>query len=125
LKQTILDTWNHTLEGHLFISSFIEDPKGNATYIPNPNPELYQGIGRQKKKRIRNNMDEAVASRSMVLFSKCNNPGHAYKKCTTTMYACNALSSSNADDAAQPSTSGNAPSERGRGRRSRRNEGMR
>jgi hypothetical protein len=53
LKQTILDTWNHTLEGHLFISSFIEDPKGNATYIPDPNPELCQGVGRQKKKRIK------------------------------------------------------------------------
>jgi hypothetical protein len=38
LKQTIMDTWNHTLEGYLFISSFIEDPKGNATYIPDPNP---------------------------------------------------------------------------------------
>jgi hypothetical protein len=46
LKQTILDTWNHTLEGHLFISSFIEDPKGNATYIPDTNPELCQGVGR-------------------------------------------------------------------------------
>jgi hypothetical protein len=124
LKQTILDTWNHTLEGHLFISSFIEDPKGNATYIPDPNPELCQGDGRRKKKRIRNNMDEAEAGRSVALCSKCNNPGHTYKKCTATMYACNAPSSSNADHVAQPSTSGSAPSGRGRGRRSRRNEGM-
>jgi hypothetical protein len=92
LKQTILDTWNHTLEGHLFISSFIEDPKGNATYIPDPNPELCQGIGRRKKKRIRNNVDEAEAGRLVALCSKCNNPIHAYKKCTATMYACNAPS---------------------------------
>jgi hypothetical protein len=125
LKQTILDTWNHTLEGHLFISSFIEDPKGNATYILDLNHELCQGVGRWEKKRIKNNMDEAEAGRSVALYSKCNNPGHTYKKCTATMYACNAPSSSNADDAAQPSTSGSAPSGRGRGRRSRRDEGMR
>jgi hypothetical protein len=69
-------------------------------------------------------MDEAEASRSVALCSKCNNPGHTYKKCTATMYAFNAPSSSNADDAAQPSASGSAPSRRGRGRRSCRNEGM-
>jgi hypothetical protein len=40
------------------------------------------------------------------------------------MYACNAPSSSNVDDVAQPSASGTAPSGRGRGRHSRRNEGM-
>jgi hypothetical protein len=66
------------------MSSFIEDPKGNATYIPDLNPELCQGIGRGKKKRIRNTMDEAEASRSVALCSKCNNPGHTYKKCTAT-----------------------------------------
>jgi hypothetical protein len=69
-------------------------------------------------------MDEAEAGRSMALCSKCNNPGNTYKKCTTTMYACNAPSSSNADDVVQPSASGSAPSGRGRGHRSRRNEGM-
>jgi hypothetical protein len=69
-----------------------------------------------------NNMDEAEAGHSVALCSKCNNPGHTYKKCTAIMYACNAPSSSNVDDAAQPSASGSAPS--GRGRCSRRNEGM-
>jgi hypothetical protein len=123
-KQTTLDTWNHTLECRLFISSFIEDPKGNATYIPDPNPELCQGIGRRKKKRIMNNMDEAKAGHSVALCSKCSNPGHTYKKCTATMYTCNAPSFSNANDVAQPSASGSAPSRRGHGRRSRRNEGM-
>jgi hypothetical protein len=69
-------------------------------------------------------MDEAEAGRSVVLCSKCNNPGHTYKKCIATMYACNAPSSANTDDAAQPSASGTTPSRRGRGRRSHRNEGM-
>jgi hypothetical protein len=69
-------------------------------------------------------MDEAEDGRLVVLYSKCNNLGHTYKKCTATMYACNAPSSSNADDVAQPSASGTTPSGRGRGRRSHRNEGM-
>lgn len=62
-KQTILDTWNHTLEGYLFIGSFIQDPKENATYIPDPNLEMSQGDGRRKKKRFWSNMDEAEADR--------------------------------------------------------------
>jgi hypothetical protein len=69
-------------------------------------------------------MDEAEAGHLVALCSKCNNPGHTYKKCTTTMYVYNAPSSSNADDVAQPSASGNAPSGRGHGRRSHRNERM-
>jgi hypothetical protein len=47
-----------------------------------------------------NNMDEAEAGHSVALCSKCNNPRHTYKKCTAIMYACNAPSSSNVDDAA-------------------------
>jgi hypothetical protein len=69
-------------------------------------------------------MDEAEVGCLVALWSKCNNPGHTYNKCNTTMYACNAPSSSNADAAAQPSASGTAPSGCGRGRHSRRNEGM-
>jgi hypothetical protein len=30
-------------------------------YIPNPDLAMCQGVGRRKKKRIRNNMDEAEA----------------------------------------------------------------
>jgi hypothetical protein len=66
-KQTILDTWNHTLEGYLFIGSFIQDPKENATYIPDPNLEMSQGDGRRKKKRFWSNMDEAEADRLVQL----------------------------------------------------------
>ena len=117
-KATVLATWNHTLEGYLFLGSFTQDPKENATYIPDPDPEMCQGVGRRKKKRIRNNMDAAEAGPSVQICSKCNNPGHSYKKCTAPHYACNAPPSSNVSDAA-------APSGRGRGRRSRRyNEGM-
>jgi hypothetical protein len=38
--------------------SFTENPKENAVHTPNPDPQLCQGVGRRKKKRIRNNMDE-------------------------------------------------------------------
>jgi hypothetical protein len=58
LKQTILDTWNHTIEGYLHLGTFTQDPKDSVLYIPNPDPTMCQGVGRRKKKKIRNNMDE-------------------------------------------------------------------
>jgi hypothetical protein len=61
LKQTVLDTWNHNIEGYLHLGTFTQDPKDSALYIPNPDPVMCQGVGRCKKKRIRNNMDEAEA----------------------------------------------------------------
>ena len=87
--------------------------------IPDPDPEKCQGVERRKKKRIMNNMDESKAGLAVQLCSKCNNPGHTYKKCTATYYACNTPSSSNVDAAAAPS----GPSGRGRarGRRCRHN----
>jgi hypothetical protein len=33
----------------------------NTVHIPNPDPQLCQGVGRRKKKRIRNNMDGVEA----------------------------------------------------------------
>jgi hypothetical protein len=61
LKQTVLDTWNHTIEGYLHLGTFTQDPKDSVLYIPNPDLAMCQGVGRRKKKRIRNNMDEAEA----------------------------------------------------------------
>ena len=111
LKQTILDTWNHTIEGYLHLGTFTQDPKDSALYIPNPDPTMCQGVGRRKKKRIRNNMDEAEAGPSVKICSKCNNPGHSYKKCTEASYFS--------------TTTAPAPSASGRGCRSRRyTEGM-
>jgi hypothetical protein len=111
LKQTILDTWNHTTEGYLHLGTFTQDPKDNALYIPNPDPAMCQGVGRHKKKRIRNNMDEAEAGPQGQICSKCNNPGHSYKKCTEASYFSTATST--------------PPSSSAHGRRSSRyNEGM-
>jgi hypothetical protein len=86
LKQTVLDTWNHTIEGCLHLGTFTQDPKDSALYIPNLDPTMCQGVGRHKKKRIRNNMDEAEAGPQEQICSKCNNPGHCYKKCTEASY---------------------------------------
>jgi hypothetical protein len=36
LKQTVLDTWNHTIEGCLHLETFTQDPKDSAMYLPNP-----------------------------------------------------------------------------------------
>jgi hypothetical protein len=111
LKQTILNTWNHTIEGYLHLGTFTQDSKGNALYIPNPDPTMCQGVGRHKKKRIRNNMDEAEAEPRVQICSKCNNPGHSYKKCTEASYFSTVTST--------------PPSASARGRRSGRyNEGM-
>jgi hypothetical protein len=70
--------------------SFTENPKENVVHIPNPDPQLCQGIGRRKKKGIRNNMDEAEAGAAVVMCYKGLNTGHTYKRCTSTSYACNA-----------------------------------
>jgi hypothetical protein len=72
LKQNVLDTWNHTIEGYLPVRTFTQDPKGSALYITNPDPTMCQGVGRRMKKRIRNNMDEAEARPRMQICSKCN-----------------------------------------------------
>jgi hypothetical protein len=86
LKQTILDIWNHTIEGCLHLGTFTQDPKDSALYIPNPDPTMCQGVSRRKKKRIRNNMDKAEAGPQVQICSKCNNSGHSYKKCTEATY---------------------------------------
>jgi hypothetical protein len=56
-------------------------------------------------------MDEAEAGPQGQISSKCNNPGHSYKKCTEASYFSTATST--------------PPSSSARGRRSSRyNEGM-
>jgi hypothetical protein len=40
LKQTVPDTWNHTIEGYLHLGTFTQDPKDSALYIPNPDPAI-------------------------------------------------------------------------------------
>jgi hypothetical protein len=111
LKQSVLDTWNHTIEGYLHLGTFTQVPKDNVLYIPNPDPVMCQGVGQRKNKRIRNNMDEAEAGPQGKICSKCNNPGHFYKKCTEASYF------------STPTSTPPAASARGR-RSSRYNEGM-
>jgi hypothetical protein len=83
--------------------------------IPNPDPQLRQGVERRKKKRIRNNMDEAEAGAAVVMCYKCLNTGHTYKRCTTTSYACNAPPSVSAGSSATSGPS-QPPSRCGHGR---------
>jgi hypothetical protein len=66
--------------------TFTQDLKDSALYIPNPDLAMCQGVGRRKKKMITNNMDEAEAGPQGQICSKCNNPGHSYKKCTEASY---------------------------------------
>jgi hypothetical protein len=107
---------------------FTKNPKENVVHIPNPDPQLCQGVGRQKKKRIRNNMDEAKAGPLVVMCYKCHNTGHTYKRCTATSYACNAPPMASAGSSATSGPS-QPPSgrghEHGRGRGRRTNAGFR
>jgi hypothetical protein len=75
---------------------------------------LCQGVGRRKKKRIRNNMDEAEAGAVIVMCYKCLSRGRTYKRCTTTSYACNAPPTGSVRSSATLGPS-QPPSERGRG----------
>ena len=55
-------------------------------YIPDPDPEMFQGVSRRKKKCIRNNMDRSEAGPVVRLCSKCHEMGHTYKVCTALTY---------------------------------------
>jgi hypothetical protein len=105
-KETIRNIWNRTIQGYLRQGTFIENPKENVVHIPNPKPQLCQGVGRRKKKRIRNNMDEVEAGAAVVMCYKCHNTGHTYKRCTTTSYACNAPPTASVGSSATSSRAG-------------------
>jgi hypothetical protein len=94
-KETVRNTWNRTIEGYIMQGSFTENPKENVVQIRNPDPEMCQGVGRRKKKMIRNYIDEAEAGAAVVMCYKCHNIGHTYKRFTTPNYACNAPSTTN------------------------------
>ena len=112
-------TWRHEIYGFRILGDFITDPGHNATYIPDPDPEMFQGVGRRKKKRIRNNMDRSEAGRDVRLYSKCHETGHTYKDCT-------ALSYGGRTDGAGPSEAAPNPATQATGRRGRRpnNDGL-
>jgi hypothetical protein len=69
-KETVRNIWNRTIQGYLVQGSFTKNPKENVVHIPNQDPQLCQGVGRRKKKRIRNNMDEAEAGPTVVMCYK-------------------------------------------------------
>ena len=112
-------TWRHEIYGFRILGDFITDPRCNASYIPDPNPEMFQGVGRRKKKRIRNNMDRLETGRDMRLCSKCHETGHTYKDCTALTYG-------SGTDGAGPSQAIPNPAMQPAGRRGRRmnNDGL-
>jgi hypothetical protein len=113
-KKIVRNIWNQTIQGYLVQGSFTENPKQNVVHIPNPDPQLCQGVGRQKKKRIRNNMDEAEDGAAIVMCYKCLSMGYTYKRCTTTSYAYNAPPTGSVGSSATSGPS-QPPSGRGRG----------
>ena len=130
MKETIWNTWQREIYGFRILGDFITDPGHNATYIPDPDPEMIQGIGRRKKKRIRNNMDRSEAGPAVRICSKCHETGHNYKKCTALTYGASGSapgpSTQTATNEAGPSASGPGPSTQTASRRGRRvtNDGL-
>ena len=45
MKETIWMTWRHEIYGFCILGDFITDPGRNASYIPDPDPEIFQGWG--------------------------------------------------------------------------------
>ena len=45
MKETIWMTWRHEIYGFRILGDFITDPGHNASYIPDPDPEMFQGVG--------------------------------------------------------------------------------
>jgi hypothetical protein len=40
------------MQGYLVQGSFTENPKENVVHIPNPDPQLCQGVGRREKRGL-------------------------------------------------------------------------
>ena len=112
-------TWRHEIYGFCILGDFITDPRRNASYIPDPDPEMFQGVGRRKKKRIRNNIDQSETSRDVRLCSKCHEMGHTYKDCMALTYG-------GGTDGAGPSGAAPNPPPQSTGSRGRRlnNDGL-
>jgi hypothetical protein len=126
-KENVRNIWNRTIQGYPVQGTFTENPKENVMHIPNPDPQLCQGVDRwKKKKRIRNNMDKVEAGAAVVMCNKCHNTDHTYKRCTAPNYACNAPTTASVGSSATSRPS-QPPSGRGRGRvrGSRTNAGFR
>ena len=45
MKETIWMTWRYEIYGFRILGDFITDPEHNATYIPDPDPKMFQGVG--------------------------------------------------------------------------------
>jgi hypothetical protein len=43
-KEMVRNIWNQTIQGYLVHCSFTENPKENVVHIPNPDPQLCQGM---------------------------------------------------------------------------------
>lgn len=85
-----------------------------ACYILDPDPETFEGVGRRKNRRIRDDMDQSEAGPDVRLCSKCHEAGHTYKNCPATTYG-------SASTQAGPSIIDRNATARGRGRRARSN----
>ena len=97
-------TWSHKIYGFRILEDFITDSGHNATYIPDPDPEMFQGVGRRKKKHIRYNMDRSEAGRDVRLCSKCHLTGHTYKDCTALTYGGRIDGADSSEAAPNPAT---------------------
>jgi hypothetical protein len=100
VKKTVRNIWSRTIQDYLVQGTFTENAKENVVHIPNPDPQLCQSVGIRKKKKIRNNMDEAEAGPLVVMCYKYHNTGHTYKRCTATSYACNTPPTTNVGSSA-------------------------
>ena len=97
-------TWRHEIYGFRILGDFITDLGRNASYIPDPDPKMFQGVGRHKKKHIWNNIDRSEAGRDVRLCSKCHETGHTYKDCTALIYGGRTDGEGPSEDAPNPAT---------------------
>jgi hypothetical protein len=82
LKETIWATWRHEIYGYKMVGDFIDNPGNNASYIPDPDPDMVQDVGRRKEKNA-----FGTTRISLKLALKFESARSATRRVTTTKTA--------------------------------------
>ena len=80
LKEAVLATWSGELHGWRALANFTKPLANGLDWIPDPDTKIIHR-GRQKSRRIINNMDASKARGGEKICLACGETGHRRKEC--------------------------------------------